>query len=160
VITCALTVHKEQETTSNTLKRDFWKGNYVKINDELRCINWTDIFTGKSIDKWKIFKGTLLLLVDSYIPFKAVVKKKKVKTLSKNTIRHTKLRNEVWQDYRKQPTEDKFRRYKAVRNKTNSMVRSDHATSRKKTISSFKGNLKSFLLTCAICKLLRTRYFS
>jgi len=129
----SLTVHKEQETTSNMLKRDFWEGNlnYVKINEELRCMNWTEIFTGKSIDdKWKIFKGKLLPLVDSYIPFKADVKKKKVKSLSKNTMRHIKLRDEVWQDYRKQPTQDKFRRCKAVWSKTNSMVRLDHATSR------------------------------
>jgi Endonuclease-reverse transcriptase len=55
----SLTVHKAQEATSSKLKRDFWKGDYVKIND-----------------KWMIFIDKLLLLVDRYVPFKAAFKKK------------------------------------------------------------------------------------
>ena len=95
----SLTVHKTQKTTNSKLKRDFWKGDYVTINEEIKRINWVDIFGGKSTDdNWMTFRDKLLLLVDRYVPFKAAFKKKKISSLSKNTMRHIKLKNEVWQD--------------------------------------------------------------
>ena len=49
-----------------------------------------DVFAGKSLDeKWIIFRDKMLQMVDRYIPFKADIKKK-VKTLSKKTIRQIK----------------------------------------------------------------------
>jgi len=53
-------------------------------------------------------------------------------------------RNELWNDYREYPSDDKFKRYKEIRNKVNKLVRQDHATHQNKILQGLKGNPKRF----------------
>jgi hypothetical protein len=55
-----------------------------------------------------------------------LMQKSKVRSLNKGATRHIKERNLKRQVYRKQPTEDKLRRFNAIRNRTNALVRGDH----------------------------------
>jgi hypothetical protein len=129
----------------NNRKRNFWKGNFKLINEELCNMDWDAAFSGKSLeDKWNCLKNALMNLVNKHVPQTTPARKPRSHNLSKATIRQIKLRNESWKDYQKQPTDDMFRRYKVIRNRTTTMVRSDHELERNKTFKSFKGKPKKF----------------
>ena len=115
------------------------------MNEELSGINWPEIVGNGPVDEmWTGFRDLLLTLVDRHIPLYTEVKKRKTRTISKETIKEMKARNESWRDYRRWPTDDKLRRYKQIRNRVNKMVRDDHSAQRSKTIESFKGRPKKF----------------
>ena len=77
----------------------------------------------------------------------------KNKGISKETINQIKLRNAGWRDYRRQPSEDKLRRYKDIRNYTNALVTADKDRHMSRTLQSFKGKPKKF---CAHMRRLQT----
>jgi hypothetical protein len=137
---------KKPENATNNCKRNFWKGNYASLNEELASTIWEDLLILNSVEKmWEAFRSRLHQLVDKHVPWyrgdKDIKKKKK---LSKETIRQIKSRNEAWNDYRIAGTEDKYRRYKIIRNKANQMIRCDHESEVNKLLKSFKGKPKKF----------------
>ena len=145
-LTWDLTVLRQIDTATNTTKRNYWKGDYTKINSELNNTNWLEILGTGSVDSmWTAFRDKILQLVDEHVPFTSGTTKYRKNGISKATIRKIKQRNELWNDYREYPSDDKFKRYKETRNKVNKLVRQDHATHQNKILQELSVIRKDFM---------------
>jgi hypothetical protein len=82
---------KGNEICSDQVKLNYWKGNYIKIDEALQQINWPQVFDGKSADEmWISFETAVFELVDVYVPIKQDRRKKKGKWLSRATRKKMK----------------------------------------------------------------------
>ena len=126
-------------------KLNYCKGNYSDINDRLQLIEWDCVFKDKSLEqRWASICNHIRTLTEHHVPLMSESRRHKNKGISKETINQIKLRNAGWRDYRRQPSEDKLRRYKDKRNRTNAMVRADKDRQMSRTLQSFKGKPKKF----------------
>jgi hypothetical protein len=135
---------KEDVTTSK--KFNYWKGDYKRINDELRCMNWKEALQPLNAEEaWQTFKGRLINLCEKHIPRKTVKHpKKNGRWISNLTLRKIKDRDKAWKRYSNYRSSLNYGKYKSLRNIVTSMIRQDKARYQHGLISSFKNNPKKF----------------
>lgn len=69
-------ITEKKEDDMLTTKRDYWKGNYNKINEELARINWDQDMKDRDVEaKWSYFKNKLEQLANEHVPIKRQPKK-------------------------------------------------------------------------------------
>jgi hypothetical protein len=129
----------------NLTKLNYWKGNFVEINKKLTEIEWESELNGLEVEEmWNKFQKVLMQLVQKNVPVKKPVKKKKSPWISSETIKLIRKRGEAWKEYREQPSDINYEKYKDIRNTVTSLVRRDHNLHQRKLIENFKGNNKRF----------------
>ena len=135
------------ENTSKQRKFNYWKGNYVLINEELKSYDWNQILMEHTTDDaWTKFKDILHKAIEKHVP-EITVKKSKATShqwMTKATRRSITRRNTAWRKYRQLKTDANYATYKRLRNETNRKVKADQLVYRKKILKSFKGNPKKF----------------
>ena len=89
---------------SSSPKYNFWKGDYSKIQDELRAVDWDKRLNSTNVEEaWTFFRDTLARLTQLYVPFKQPLKnkaRKKHEWMTKSTIKELKKRDRLWKKYK------------------------------------------------------------
>ena len=137
----------QQESETTQITYDFWKGDYVRIKEELRHIDWEQLLRNKGIDEaWTYFRSRIDSLVEAYVPLKKVHgrKKKKNEWITKATVTEIKKRDALWAKYRKFSSDRNYKAYKAVRNRVTKLIRTDKVNYQRKLAVSFRSNPKRF----------------
>ena len=134
------TLHHKQETfVSKRQFRDYNKGDYQRIREELDQIDWDALISGDMNLCWNRFKKVLLNLEEKYIPLK---KTKKVKPIwmTNRALKFVKRKNKVYRKYRN-------KEHPAVKAANNSAVKEIKKAKRnfeKKLSQNIKHDSKSF----------------
>jgi len=64
-------IKQEPESEAASTTYDFWKGDYVKIREELQRIDWEHLLANKGTDEaWRCFRDKVTSLTELYIPLK------------------------------------------------------------------------------------------
>ena len=117
--------YKMQMPKKYCVKYNYHKGNYKQINEQLTKVNWSELFSCKSVnEKWDSMRDILIKYRDEFVP---VCKEsaKKYPPWMKMTIRkEIKCRNRAWQKLRCTPNHQNLEKYKLLRNKVTSSIRS------------------------------------
>ena len=80
----SFSIHHEQNNFVSTRQiRDYNKGDYQSIREELKQIDWHVCMSGNTTECWNNLKKVLLDLEDRYIPLKKIRKVKGNKINSK-----------------------------------------------------------------------------
>jgi len=82
--------------------RDYNKGNYTALGNELRKTNWEEVLQGTTSEAWSVFKQQLLDLVDTYVPYKKVHvnKRRKAIWMTHKALRLVKKKHAVYTKYK------------------------------------------------------------
>jgi len=132
-------------TMTRTSKLNFWRGNYVAINEALKKVNWELEFAGLQAEgMWQVFRNTLLRLINDFVPCRTEKKRGRNRWISKSTVRQIKVRNRAWNDYKKSRCDGDYKKYTKIRNKVNGLVREDKSKHIDRLFKSFRGNPKRF----------------
>jgi len=131
-------IREQQECDVTQATYDFWKGDYSKIKEELRKMDWEKLLSDKSTDEaWTYFHSRMSLLLESYVPLVDMIQsttgplkkvqkhKKKNEWITKTTVAEIKKKNAAWAEYRKFGSERNYKAYKAVRNQVTKLIRND-----------------------------------
>jgi hypothetical protein len=129
-------------------KHDYWKGDYDRIRDELRTVDWDKELGTKQIDEaWTYFRSRLTSLTQSHVPLKKPVGTKatqKNEWITKGTKKVIKKRDALWKKYREFTSERNYKAYKAVRNRVTKLIRADKISYQQKLARQFQSNPKRF----------------
>jgi len=105
-------------------KLNFWKGDYLKINEALSAIDWKATFCNKSVEEmWTSLKETIFRLTKLHVPAKKDHKPRKNNWISKATIKQMKLRSAALKKYRQCPFGRNRDHFLKLRNKVVNLVR-------------------------------------
>jgi transcription termination factor NusB len=147
-ISWSLVVEADDQSL-NTNKLDYWKGNFLELEQYLAQINWDEELKAKEVmqieEAWNKFRKLLEKGIERFIPRMGTSKRKK-KTLSlPNTIKqHIKLRNKQWKKYKQSNSDADWETYKFQRNQVKSRMRAWEDETEKERVRGFKGNKKKF----------------
>ena len=126
---------------SDESKYKFWKGDYVKISQELQDVNWDLELNVEDVNEaWQRLRIKINDLVDKYVARQSTIARKPRKSewMSKPTQKEMKVRGMRWEVYRRNPTEANYGSLKKISYKVNSMVKEDKDAYRQTILKSFK----------------------
>ena len=96
--------HKQDSFATKRHIRDYNKGDYESIREELKQIDWDVCMSGDTTECWNSFKKTLLGLEEKYIPFKKYrkVNGSKIKPLwmTNKALKCVRRKNRVYRKYK------------------------------------------------------------
>ena len=127
-------------------KRNYWKGNFVNIAQELAEIDWdVELRTANIQEAWVVLKSILEKCVAKYVPWREQGRKpKKNRWMTRRTLRWIKRRSEAWSKYRKSRTVGNYNGYKKIRNMVTEHIKNDKQRFQTNLISKFRHRPKQF----------------
>ncbi len=118
---------KKQRTEFKPNKLNYRKGNYLKINEYLKRIDWVTLFHDKDMNEiYSIFVDTCLTTARTFIPEYRVNTYKSKKLWMNNEIWSAiKLKRKEWNRLKNSgwKSDDKWEAYKSARNRANKKVK-------------------------------------
>lgn len=136
------------DSDDSTPKYNFWKGDYSKINEELRVVDWDKELITKNMEQaWAFFRDTITRLTQVHIPLKQTIRnkaRKKHEWMTKSTIKELKKRDNLWRRYRDFSSERNYKAYTTVRNRVVKLIRQDKVAYQRKLARQFRSNPKRF----------------
>ena len=133
-------------TEDRPRKRNYWKGNYGDVVEELAGVDWGRRFEGVDTEEsWRILRRVLNKTVERNIPMKRVpVRTRKNSFLSDGTLKLIKNRSVAWNRYKAFDSAVNFENFRVVRNAVVDGIRKDRSKYQLKLINSFKDRPKKF----------------
>ena len=95
--------HKHDVVTNDRVVRDYHKGDYDSMRNELKNVDWDQMLSSDIENSWSRFKHLLLELENKYIPVKKVHncgRTKKPIWMSHKALKLVKKKNRVYSKYR------------------------------------------------------------
>ena len=115
---------KSDRTKVKQCRRDFGKGNYKEIRNNLALIDWNDKMKNKTaIECWNILRRELDSAIDSYVPMKKQGKRSKKTHLSKEAFRKIRHKQHMWRVYKHTGKGTDYDAYKEALNAATNEVR-------------------------------------
>jgi len=129
-------------------KYNYWKGDYSKIEEKLRAIDWDkELNTENMEEAWAYFCDTISVLTQRYVPYKQANSNKaknKHEWMTKATVKELKKRDKLWKKYKEFSSVGNYKVYKAVRNRVVKLIRQDNIAYQRKLARQFRSNPKRF----------------
>jgi len=118
-------VNDYSTTEFDSLKLNYWKGDFSSMIKDLGKIDWEVMFAEKTIEEmWAYFKHTMQTLCTAHIPRRSTNRKIKRRTwMTKATKKLLKKREEAWKRYREVCSTSNYENYKSLRNKVSAAIR-------------------------------------
>ena len=102
---------------SETIKRNFYKGNYEAIREELQAVNWESIEDLNVEDSWNFFITKINNVIDKHVPQKKLNRnKRKQKWINTECLSSIKTKHKAWNRYIHTKDRNDYLRYCKVRN--------------------------------------------
>ena len=102
---------------------NFFKGDYNKIRDNLKDVNWERLMENKNCqDSWDIFVNTLTTLTKKFIPEKKAKNRRNQAWINKDIIDKIREKCKAWKTYIKNKCQANWRAFTEIRNSTNRAI--------------------------------------
>ena len=125
-------------------KRQYHKGDYVKMTELLNEVNWEHEFEGKSVlQKWELFKEKLEDISCLCIPT-SEPKRYQAPWMNRKVVRIFKRKYFAWQRYLEHDNSARWREYVRERNKAVRIVRDERRRYEKKLVKEIGKNRRGF----------------
>ena len=142
---CKIRYKTPDPTSSTTVKRAYWRGDYASMAEHLVDIDWQAELSGKSVQEiWNFIRDKYNEAVEKFVPVVGSKRKMKSNFMSSETLKLIKERNRLFGIYKKTNLTTDYTRYKEVRNRVVSMIRHDKEKLTQELVSNFKQNPKAF----------------
>ena len=119
---------KTQRTVFKPNKLNYRKGNYLKINEYLKRIDWVTLFHDMDMNEiYSIFVDTCLITARTFIPeFRVNTHEFKKPWMNNEIWTAIKLKRKEWNTLKNccWNSDDKWQTYKSARNRANKKVKS------------------------------------
>ena len=139
-LNCSI-VNKE----SKTLKRNFHKGNYDIIREELSSVDWNNMDELNVEDSWNFFLDKINNCIDRYIPMKRTNHgRKKQKWADSLCLSSIKAKHKAWNRYIHTQDRTDYIKYCKARNKCTKVTRIAKKKFEKSVIQNVKVDPKGF----------------
>ena len=126
-------------------KRNYWKGNYGAIRNDIQSVDWVQAFANKDVSgMWDIFRDTITSVCEKHVPLRKPPKRAKSSWITRETLKEIKKREKAWKRYRRFDSVGNYRTYKILRNRVVKLIRRDKLAYHKKLFSQFRSNPKRF----------------
>jgi hypothetical protein len=130
---------------NHMINYDYTKADYVKINENIKSINWDIEFFGKNADQmWSKFNDVVITNITSHVPLKKIKNKKYPFWMTRKAIRAQKYKSRMWKRYRESFAYNDEIEYKKARNFTTNVFKKAKKNFEKKLSKEVKCNPKSF----------------
>ena len=136
---------KQQDATFT--KKNYFKGNYSKILDQLMIVDWNQVFQRLSLaESWKVFANKIIKLVESNIPECKGPRDPTRKNPYVNNCCLTaiKQKHSKWTKYLHCKSDGNYHQYKIARNKVISELRKAKYYHEKNLAAKIKTDSKLF----------------
>ncbi|XP_069131788.1 uncharacterized protein [Argopecten irradians] len=130
-----------------TLKKNYFKGNYDDIKEELRNKDWHTLLEGKGAEEsWKAFAEFVSIIVDKNVPVSKgnYDHPKQSAPLDKLARENIKDKHKKWLRYQHCRTTENWNKYKLARNKATSSIRVSKYHFERNIANHIKDNPKQF----------------
>ena len=125
-------------------KRQYHKGDYVKMTELLNEVNWEHEFEGKSVlQKWELFKEKLEDISCLCIPT-SEPKRYQAPWMNRKVVRIFKRKYFAWQRYLEHDNSTRWREYVKERNKAVRIERDERRRYEKKLVKEIGKNRRGF----------------
>ena len=122
-IICGDLVTKWMPRKVHRPRRMYHKGDFKKVNDELRRIDWESLFVGKSADGcWRIFRAKVEELINLYVPLEAP-RDFNQPWMNRSLLRLWKKKYYAWKRYTDSKSYQKYEEYKKEAKKFKNLSR-------------------------------------
>ena len=130
---------------SETVKRNFYKGNYDNMREELSSVNWETMNSMNVEDSWNFFLSKIKTSVEKNVPLKrSHHKRKKQKWVDSTCISSIKLKKKIWNRYIHTKDRTDYFRYCLARNQCTKVTRSAKKKFEQSVIKNVKTDSKGF----------------
>ena len=139
--------YNTQEPNTSTRQRlNFFKGDYITINQELEDKNWHNFFKGLNLlQSWTEFAELCVKLMEKYIPVSSSDQAGgKCKNLNRSCLQAVKEKRKKWLKYKYCKSDNNYNNYKAARNRVTYELRHAKYNYEKELSSKIKSNNKIF----------------
>ncbi|KAK3095343.1 hypothetical protein FSP39_013497 [Pinctada imbricata] len=116
----------------NALKRDYYKGNYEAMKEQLDVL-----------EKEKFFMRHLNCAIEKHVPIKRV-RKKGATPLGPEAVNSIRRKHRAWTTYYESRDATHYREYCKARNKVKSMIKKDRKVRERRIAETSKSNSKNF----------------
>jgi ribonucleases P/MRP protein subunit RPP40 len=124
---------------------DYGRGEYRKVIEEMRGVDWEKEFEGKDVKKmWTFFLKRLLGCREKYVPKRKDKKRVRPRWMRKGIAKLIKKRKRKWEKYIEWPTVSARMDYNKVRNKVTSEIRRTKKNFEQKLAEEIRDNPKLF----------------
>ncbi len=125
--------------------RDYYRGKYNLMRQELQNINWINKIEDKTTDKcWLEIRHTLTSLINKHVPFKRKGRGHKKYKMSQPAKQCIKEKRRLWHLYRNSGLDKDYDAYKTASNKVTCEVKKSKIQFETKLANNIKTDPKSF----------------
>ena len=126
-------------------RRNFYKGNYTQIKEDISSVNWSSEFQGKDINEaWDLFERVLSASVDTNIPISKSNSRHRKKWMTREVEAAIKDKHKTYNKYRKDRSEVNREKYKTAKNKATQAAKEARSKFESRIASNVKDNPKEF----------------
>ena len=144
IITWKTCFHSDVKA-SKQVSRDFYKADYVVINNKILSIDWDSTFEDSTTeDMWGKFTQILKEIIESNVPKKFSRKRKFPRWMTKDTKKLRKSKINLWKKFKATGDYNDLMEYKHVLNATTREYRKARNQFEHKLVSNIKCDSKSF----------------
>ena len=103
---------------SNTIKRNFYRGNYIAIREDLGSVNWAEMNSLNVQERWDLFMEKITNCIEKHVPvIRYTGKRLKPKWMDGNCVRAVRSKFKSWKQYLRTRNRYDYERYCANRNR-------------------------------------------
>ena len=126
-------------------KYNYYKGDYMSINNKIKNTNWIETFHNKNIeDSWNLFATIILDMVEIHIPKCSKNTNKQPPWLNKTTKDTIKNKHRAWNKYKKNKNVANWGNYVICRNLATKSISRARKSYEEKITAEINTNPKSF----------------
>ena len=130
---------------SNTIKRNFYRGNYIAIKEDLGSVNWAEMNSLNVQERWDLFMEKITNCMEKHIPvIRYTGKRLKPKWMDGYCVRAVRSKFKSWIQYLRTRNRYDYERYCANRNRATKATIKAKIKFEKNIADSVKDNPKSF----------------
>jgi hypothetical protein len=133
--------------TSDSAKenRNYYKGNYASISDDIDAVNWDETLLGKDIDEaWDTFERIITFSIDRNIPKSHPRTRNKKKWMTRDAESAIRDKHKAYNKYRKNKSQPNLENYKKAKNQATLVVRAARESFESRLADNIKDNPKEF----------------
>ena len=130
---------------TKTIKRNFYKGNYVSIREDLRTVEWNSMDEMNVEDSWNFFIDKISNSIEKHIPLKKVNSNwKKQRWVDADCLASIRTKHKAWNRYIHTQDRTDYLNYCKARNQCTKLTRSSRKKFEKSIIQNVKTDSKGF----------------
>ena len=136
---------RRSDVGEDLLTRNYYQGNYDKIREHLKSIDWKEELSNLSgIEAWHHFEKVLLQCIEAWVPLRKRCVRNRPQWMNHRAIEAIKQKHKSWNRYQKDRSESNWKLFTKHRNIATTEIRNAKANFENKIAEEVKDNSKSF----------------